>query len=318
MTLEEYRLRIRRHVRDFGELQWTDPMIDEVLNDGYRNFVERTHCLRKQDTIKLATETDTFSLPTDCIRVYRIEHNKRPVEILSDDVMDATYGIDWREFQGNAVTVVTMQMTGPGTLRIFPIFRDFDGVVYDIDEIHDKLNMSYDGGADTVVEIANNSYSGDDLATQLQSDINDEFSSSCTVTFDGDTGKFTLDADAGHTFAIMSSGSTAAERIGVFADETDTQIIITDESVRLWLDYVYRPTELASTSDYPDFPEEYHPALYHYVLHELLLHEVESKQSQALAHYHLSKYEHIINRVKVISDTDFARTEKQIVINPWL
>lgn len=47
---------------------WTDAEITDYLNDGYRDFVSLTHCLKKFVLIDLTTDIQSYDLPIDCLQ----------------------------------------------------------------------------------------------------------------------------------------------------------------------------------------------------------------------------------------------------------
>jgi len=298
MTLSEYITRIKRTNADWQNLMWDEDTIKDMINEGYLDFVRRTHCLRKNSSIAITPETYTLSLPSDIIKVYRYEFNGQVIPARTDDWMDNFIGPQWRELEGDSIRYVVHQLTAYNTIRIYPVFLDFSGVLYDIDDLYKKLIIAYDGGASTTVTLATGAYNGTDLATELQSKINDALDSSGTVTYSNTTGKFTFDAATGHTFSITYSGSTIADKIGILSDQGEAQTITSAESVRLWMDYVYKPTALSDNSDEPVIPEEYHIALYYYAIGQLYQMARSSKTDYSKSLYFIDKYQNMANTHK--------------------
>ena len=99
-----------------------------------------------------------------------------------------------------------------------------------------------------------------------------------------------MGAGAGHTLAITYSGSTVAKRYGILADKSDALTITSSCSVRLWLDYIYVPTELSGLSDEPVIPVIYHMALFYYTMKELLLMSVGKDEDPAMSVWYDNKY----------------------------
>ena len=318
MSLDDYYTEIKRRTRDWGELNWDETMMKSYINQGYLDFVYRSHCLKKNGSIALAVKTSTFSLPTDVITVYRYEFNQSAIPVYTEDYLDDTLGVSWRNNEGDDVQCVLQSLTGYNVVRIYPIFIDFSSVSYDINESHDYLVMSYDGGTATTVTIGDGCYSGTDLATQMQDDINTAFTSSCTVSYSNTTGIFTFNASTGHTFSITKSGSTIADRIGVLADISTSQSITTSVSVRLWMDYIYKPTELAADGDEPAIAEEYHVALLYYALWKLLESQVGKQREVDMALFYRDEYYKAVVAAKCNSYTYARQTNQQVTGRRWL
>lgn len=317
MTLAQYLSRAKRKTRDWGELFWDDSDMADAINEGYTDFVRRTHILKKTGIVNLSVLTHTFSLPSDCMLPYRFQFQKSVVDFTTDDMLDVLRGYDWREVttDSNYIDHVTQEYIGPGSIRIVPYFEDFSGIDYDIDDAHDRIIMSYDGGADTTITIADGTYSGENLATAWATAINTEFGSAATVTYSDTTGQYSLDALTGHTLAITYSGSTAADRLGITVDVTDAQTITTGISVNLTVDYVYTPTAL-TTSTEPAFNAEFHKALLYYLLWQLAEEEVGNLQDFGIAGYYKSRYMSLVSEAQTLVSGGRGRRARQKVHGP--
>jgi len=99
---------------------------------------------------------------------------------------------------------------------------------FTVNASHDKLILAYDGGVATSVEVDDGTYSGTDLATELQSKIDTAFTISSTVTYSTTTKKFTIDVGAGHTIAYTHTGSDAGLLFGFNQDHPTAQTITSD------------------------------------------------------------------------------------------
>lgn len=314
MTLTQMRSRLKMVSRDFGGIQANDTNLDTLLNEGYEDFVRRTHILRKSDRITLSPETYTFSLPSDCMTPLRFQFDKRVVDLVSDDFLDARKGYDWREHTGSAVTYLTQQMTGYDSIRIYPAFEDFEEILYDIDDTHDKIIVTYDGGDATTVTLDHSSYTGEQLATELAAEISDAVSATVSVSYSTTTGIFTFSADG--TIALTYSGSTAADRLGMTTDIAAATSIVTPGSVYLTVDYVYKPTALSADSDEPDFSSDYHMALVWYALHALLEMRVGIKQDVPMSMMFRTRYMGLAGTAKIQVATGFGRGGSDYIISP--
>ena len=80
------------------------------------------------------------------------------------------------------------------------------------------LKMSYDGGATKDVTLADGTYEGDDLASELSSKMDSTLGCTSTVSFSSSTYKFTISVETGHTIAYTNTGSDAASLFGLNQD----------------------------------------------------------------------------------------------------
>lgn len=109
-------------------------------------------------------------------------------------------------------------------------FLDIGTGYFEITAENDILNMSYDGGLATDVELTDGTYEGDDLATELQTQIDAAFTISSTVSYNSSTYKFTITVGAGKTITIDVSASDAALTFGFTSDPTAAQSIVSDQA----------------------------------------------------------------------------------------
>jgi len=96
---------------------------------------------------------------------------------------------------------------------------------FSVDASHDILVLTYDGGSATNVGVDDGTYSGTELAAQLQTKIDTAFTITSTVTYSTTTKKFTIDVGAGKTIAYTNTGSDAGLLFGFNADHAAAQTI---------------------------------------------------------------------------------------------
>lgn len=318
LTLNDYYTRLKWATRDWGKLYFDDTMTKDLVNEGYVDFVRRTHCLKKRYSVALTPATSTYTAPTDMLFPYKYEYDRGQLDVVTADYMDNEYGSRWKDTIADYVSLIVHDNQLYNHFTIYPTFADFSGVVFPLDDNHRKLIVSYDGGTATTVTLTSGDYSGETLASHMEDYIDTALGSTCSVTFDEDDGKFTFDAGTGHTFAITYSGSTVADRIGIFADKSAAQSIETDVAVRIWMEYVYRPGALAATSDEPEFKVDYHPALIHYALYNLLMMSAGSKQDYSTAEYHRRTYFNYVNEAKQDAMLSYSRAPVRFVTQNFL
>ena len=120
---------------------------------------------------------------------------------------------------------------------------DFLGITYlsfTITSANDVLKLKYDSGSVTNVDIPDGTYSGDNLATAMQTAINSALTCSSTVTWSSTTYKFTIAVSAGHTIAYTHSGSDMGLTIGFDEDHAAALSITSDNPIS-------DPTAIVST-----------------------------------------------------------------------
>jgi hypothetical protein len=109
-------------------------------------------------------------------------------------------------------------------------FCDVEKGYFVINAANDILKLAYDGGGVTDIDIADGTYEGSGLATELQSKIDTAFSISSTVSYSSTTKKFTIDVGMGHTVAYTNLDSDAGLTLGFDQNHSAAQIITSDLS----------------------------------------------------------------------------------------
>lgn len=93
---------------------------------------------------------------------------------------------------------------------------------------NDRLILAYDGGSATNVEVADGTYSGDELATLLETAINTAFTITSTVSYDATTRKFTIAVLEEHTIAYTHTGSDGGMTFGFNQNHSAAETITSD------------------------------------------------------------------------------------------
>lgn len=104
---------------------WTDTELTRWINEGTREVCRRTECLRTQDTVSAVAGTATYALPTDAIRVHRVEYMQTgaiiryPLDPVEVNAVDA---LGWSNTQTRGIPqfFVTWGYAGAATLHVFP------------------------------------------------------------------------------------------------------------------------------------------------------------------------------------------------------
>ncbi len=92
------------------------------------------------------------------------------------------------------------------------------------------LKMSYDGGAVADVTLDDGTYEGEDLATELKTEMDSTLGCTATVSFSSTTYKFTIGVAAGHTIAYTHTGSDAASLFGLTQNHSAAVSFTSDEA----------------------------------------------------------------------------------------
>ncbi len=90
---------------------------------------------------------------------------------------------------------------------------------------NNTLYFKYDSGSSTAVTLTSDTYTGDSMATHLQTQINSALSCSSVVAYSSN--KFTITV-TGHTIQYIHNGSTAGYDLGFIADSSDAEAITSD------------------------------------------------------------------------------------------
>ena len=107
-------------------------------------------------------------------------------------------------------------------------FCNVDKGYFIINASNDVLKLKYDGGAVTDIDIADGTYEGDSLATEVKTKIDTAFTIASTVTYSSTTKKFTISVSAGHTIAYTNLGSDAGLTLGFDQDHAAALSITSD------------------------------------------------------------------------------------------
>jgi len=334
MTLADYRTRIKRKMRDFQNLDISTDEIDDILNDGYLDFVTRTLCTisspastgsGSDNKVTLLENVGHYSLPADTIQILRAEYvNGDEIQIRQTDWMDAHYGYDWRAERedGDYVDYIVQDNSTYTTFRVYPILETFE---FTVPSDQDVLKMDYDSsGSDTDVSISSGSYdSTDDFCSAIEDAIEDAFSddnADVSVNYSATTGKITIGAGSGHTLSYTDLGSTGGRWIGFYQDQSAAASLTGDVGIKhIIFDYVYEPTAMSATTDYPAFPSEYHKALFYYAMHEILETAPTDTADYKIADYYYNKYIDYVVRCKRRFNNGLIRNRQPYMSAPrWI
>ena len=107
-------------------------------------------------------------------------------------------------------------------------FLDVGVGYFTVDASHDVLVLAYDGGSAENVEVDDGTYTGAELAAELESKIDTAFTITSTVSYSTTTKKFTIAVSAAHTIAYTNTGSDAGLLFGFNQDHAAALSITSD------------------------------------------------------------------------------------------
>lgn len=95
-TLSELRTMVRDRVDEPSAAFWTDPQLNRFINEGAREVARRGEVLQTRDEITTVSGVQEYTLPTDVVRVYRVEYQDSsnqiwPLEFRDFNNMDSVW-----------------------------------------------------------------------------------------------------------------------------------------------------------------------------------------------------------------------------------
>lgn len=112
--------KVRRVVRDDHGNYWTDDEIKDYLNEGQREFVRQTFCLRAQSPITAKENEEVYLLPDGCREVLRMENTEgTKLEKTTSHDLQAQHGDGWRDTTGTPEAFYS-DLDGDGKFRFYP------------------------------------------------------------------------------------------------------------------------------------------------------------------------------------------------------
>ena len=232
MQFSEMVVRVEDVIRDFENFRYTETQIKYLINDGYEEFINKTHCLVKHSNITITEDTALYSVPSDNLTINRVDWKGRTIPVRTTREMDSIYpslyidtssGVKWKTITGTEVLAVIQDMEGYGQFRIYPILDDADdigGLVIGTDASVYKCIKEHTSAS------ANKPVTGADYATYWE-----------VTTTDGSGVAW----ESGKNYFIYYN---------------------------LIFDHSYMPTLLSADSDEPAFPDRFHKALVDYAIGE--------------------------------------------------
>lgn len=126
-TLSDLIDQVRDHLDEPDEEQWTNVQIRKWINEGVRDVARRGEVVQARATIATVSGTQEYSLPTDIVRIHRVEYQDASnqttaLEYRAFNNMDEVWGTQQRIVSSSRPYWFTLWGTPP-TLKIvvYPI-----------------------------------------------------------------------------------------------------------------------------------------------------------------------------------------------------
>ena len=131
MSLSDIETNVRRAVRDTSSTEslqtFSDSLIDDYINEGQVDFVNRTHCLQKSTSVTLSASTTYYSLPNDFISMIHVVFTDAndDVTVLEEETRTKMYQTNskWDQDSGAPTTYFIYQDSDSNPLEfaVWPI-----------------------------------------------------------------------------------------------------------------------------------------------------------------------------------------------------
>lgn len=113
-TLAELITNVRERLDEATETHWTDTEIRRWINEGAKDLTRRTESLQDTSDIPAVVGTQQYALPTDVIRLYRVEYSATGEELI--------YTLEYRDFNDADAVWWTHQATSQSTPFLFTMW----------------------------------------------------------------------------------------------------------------------------------------------------------------------------------------------------
>lgn len=95
-TLSDVRTDVRSRLDESSARLWTDAELNRWINEALRDIARRCETLQAYDDINVTANTQEYTLPTDLLRVYRVEYRPTggqvfPLEYRDFNSMDSVW-----------------------------------------------------------------------------------------------------------------------------------------------------------------------------------------------------------------------------------
>ena len=262
MQFSEMVSRVSENLRDFPEFRWSETQIKRYINDGYREFVNRAHCLVKHTNITITEDTALYDVPTDNLTINRVSWKELVLAIRTTREMDGRYmamydgissGTKWKEVTGTDIKAIVQDFEGYDQFRVYPMIdlaSSIGGLVIGTDSSVYKCIKAHTAAA------ANKPVTGADYATYWE--------------------------------VTTTNGSGVAWATGTAYKKY----------YNLILDHSYMPAVLSANSDEPAYPARFHKGLVDYAIGECITNQLGIEKDMVEAKIYYNRFEAYIERCR--------------------
>lgn len=264
-SIYTYRLNIAADVNQRAEEAkfWSDEELLRAINEGYLDFVRRTECLQRFDTISLVADQIEYDLPSDCIKLLWVGDGVKNLHGQSLDYMDMLDD-GWMERSGEPAYFV-QELGGLKKINLYETPDTAGSASFTADSNHTEANA--DTGVIFVLE---------DASTEI-----------------------TATADSNHSEANADTGMivpfTGESVLFPVQSETGAYFKLDQQTANLMILYAYEPEEFNNLTEAktPKFLAAYHIAIVNFAVSELYLKEGET-QNIPLSNFYRMLYEEAV------------------------
>jgi len=116
--------KVTRVTGDVNFIRWSKDELIDYINEGQREYCEKTFILRSEGPLTTRENTEIYTLPEDCFNVDRIErHDGCVIQKTTSRDIERQFGPRYRISRGS-VTHYYQDLDGQRQLRFFPIPTD--------------------------------------------------------------------------------------------------------------------------------------------------------------------------------------------------
>lgn len=128
-TLLELRTDVRDRLNESAATtnkQWTDTMLTRWINLGLRDVARRAEVVLDRDDIAAVSGTQEYSLPSDLLRIYRVEYTRTgdnqiyPLEFKDFNNLDGVWWTSQSITEGTPAYFTTWGMSPTAKLKVYP------------------------------------------------------------------------------------------------------------------------------------------------------------------------------------------------------
>lgn len=109
----------RTILNDSDGQRYSDPTLLKYLNDGLKDFVTQTKCLKQRLFVELNKTSAIYDLSPYVLKFLRLQYKTRTLKVKTQEELDAI-DPDWQLATGEEVQYITFSDMKQGVFRIYP------------------------------------------------------------------------------------------------------------------------------------------------------------------------------------------------------